>query len=76
MSNCKTVEQRFSNAALLPSYEKSKDFYDLLENRMEKAIEHAKKLEQHHIEQGNTELLDSSINPYTSVWKLVEILKG
>ncbi|MBE6421134.1 MAG: RloB domain-containing protein [Elusimicrobium sp.] len=61
---------RLSSYLDLP-YEKTKDYFELLAPHQITAINHAKKLEQHHMKQ-KANLLKA--NPYTNIYMLVEKL--
>ena len=57
----------------LPNYQKNSDVYSLLAANQATAIDNAKSLEQIQ-KQNKTDLMDVTVNPYTSVWKLVEAI--
>jgi len=67
------VSKRLSE--YLPDYQKNYDIFGLLLDKQETAISYAKKLKAFHIEQGKPDYMNSSINPNTNVWELVEVLK-
>jgi len=58
----------------VPNYKKTNDVYGLLADKQAAAITHAKRLNSYHDEQGKTDFMDVSVNPYTNVWDLVELL--
>ena len=74
MLSYKEVEQKLSTPAHIPNYDKRKDYFNILAEKMELAIKNAKKLKKFHVEQGKTSLFDVTVNPYTNVWELVEFI--
>ena len=56
----------------IPEYEKNTDVYDLLYDKIDTAIQNAKKLEHFHEETGNCTPLNLSNNPFTEIYKLIE----
>ena len=58
----------------LPEYQKSNDIYSLLLAKQTTAIGNARKLKQYHVEQGKSNFIGTSTNPYTNVWELIESL--
>ncbi len=59
----------------LPDYEKNKDYYDLLKNKRENAVDNAKRLNELHQING-INLISVDSNPSTQVFTIVEeILK-
>ena len=72
MQNYNAVDNVLSKH--LPDYKKNKDVFGLLSDKLETAIANGKKLKYHYEEQGTTDLMKVSINPYTNVWELVESL--
>jgi len=60
--------------AHIPNYKKNDDICKSIVDKQAKAIGYAKKLKQYHVDQGRTDLFNTSVNPYTSVWELVESL--
>ncbi len=57
----------------IPKYDKSKDYFELLENKRESAISRAKRLNEMH-EENMTDLKSIDSNPSTQVFKIVEEL--
>ena len=72
MPTYKSVEQKLSNPAYLPSYDKTKDYFNDLHERIEDAISNATKLKKYHEDLGVSNFTAVSANPYTDVWRLVE----
>ena len=73
LQNYSAVSRKLSE--YLPQYEKNSDIFNLLLDKQKTAINHAKKLKAFHIEQGKPDYMNSSVNPSTAVWELVEALK-
>ena len=63
-------------AEYLPDYKKNIDVYNILEDKQAIAINNAEKLKHHHEKQGKTDYMDTSMNPYTNVWELVNALSN
>ena len=61
-------------AGYLSDYEKSKDVYAVLSAHTEEAILNAQRLEQYHQKDGNITPFSLHANPFTEVYRLVEIL--
>ena len=59
----------------LSNYEKNTDVFDLLSNQTLSAIENAKRLESYHKDNGEIQPFKLSVNPFTEVYKIVEIIK-
>lgn len=55
----------------ISGYEKSMDIFDIIENKIEIAIERAKRLNRKHIEAGR-KLFSAESNPSTQAFKIVE----
>ena len=75
MQNFEAVKQRLAVPTFLSNYEKNKDVYPQLKDKLETALQNAKQLESHYEEQGITDFLNVSVNPYTGVWELVQFIK-
>lgn len=59
----------------LGDYQKDTDIFGILLAEQETAINRAKRLNAFHIEQGKADYMDTSVNPHTNVWELVELLR-
>ncbi len=57
----------------IPNYDKSKNYFELLESKRESAINRAKRLNEMH-EKNGTDLKSIDSNPSTQVFKIVEEL--
>ena len=62
--------------AYLPNYDKQIDCYPKLEDKLDEAISNGKRLKSYHNDNGNLDLMDVSINPYTNVWELIEQIQS
>lgn len=58
----------------IPDYEKSDDVFAMLEENLGKATKRAKQLEEYHLKNRNILPLGIAVNPYTEVYRLIEIL--
>lgn len=58
----------------ITAYNKNKDIYDLVKEKMCHAIENAKKLEEYQEGLGNNILFGLNVNPFTDVYRLVQVL--
>jgi len=72
MQDCNTVEKVLSKH--LHNYQKNRDVFGLLADKLESAVSNGKKLKQYHEEKGKKDFIDVAVNPYTNVWELVESL--
>ncbi|MCL2571131.1 MAG: RloB family protein [Defluviitaleaceae bacterium] len=70
--DCDTLIEKLSK--YIPKYKKDSGIYNLLADKQCNAISNGKKLENYHQEQGKSDMIDVSVNPYTNVWELVEAL--
>jgi hypothetical protein len=61
--------------SLMPSYSKGADVFSMLEAKSEAAVANAKRLEKFHAEQERPRG-DARANPYTEVYRVVELLKS
>lgn len=66
--------QQLDKANRLPGYEKTKNYWSVLDDKANTAIANAKELKKHHEDLRQFNPLDVSCNPYTNVWELVEEL--
>ena len=69
----KAIEKELSHY-IDKGYSKTKDYFDLLIGKHEKAIKNAKKLEEYHVKANNVHHT-SNANPSTDVYKIVEFIK-
>ena len=75
MRNYADVMKELSRKKGFEDYKKTKDVFDILEDKLDTAKENAEKLRQHHINQNKTDLFNVSVTPYTNVWELVTIIQ-
>ena len=75
MPTFKSVEKKLNGAAHLPGYDKTKDYFTALSDKLDDAINNANKLKQYHEGLGVSDFMCVSTNPYTDVWQLVESIR-
>lgn len=68
-SDMKNLLQKY-----IPTYTKTADVYELINDRTKTAIENAKRVERHHLQDGCTLPFGVDVNPFTDVYKLLERL--
>lgn len=68
-ADMKSVLQKY-----IPTYTKTADVYELINDRTKTAIENAKRVEQHHLQDGCKLPFGVDVNPFTDVYKLLERL--
>lgn len=68
-ADMKSVLQKY-----IPTYTKTADVYELVNDRTKTAIENAKRVERHHLQDGCTLPFGVDVNPFTDVYKLLERL--
>ena len=68
-ADMKSVLQKY-----IPTYTKTADVYELVNDRTKTAIENAKRVERHHLQDGCTLPFGVGVNPFTDVYKLLERL--
>ena len=68
-ADMKSVLQKY-----IPTYTKTTDVYELINDRTKTAIENAKRVEQHHLQDGCKLPFGVDVNPFTDVYKLLERL--
>lgn len=73
MPTYKSVEQKLN--VHLPNYNKTKDYFGELSNKLDDAINNSKRLKKHHVDLGLDNFACVASNPYTDVWKLVEQIR-
>ena len=73
MKDYQAVIERFPPS--LANYEKNTDVFDLLSDQTDTAIENAKRLESYHNVNGETVPFKLSVNPFTEIYKLVEMIR-
>lgn len=71
----KDYEAVKSKLTHLPEYEKNQDVFERIAVHMDDAIQRAKRLEQYHLDNGETLPLSLDANPFTEVYRLVEQIK-
>lgn len=59
----------------LPEYEKADDVFEKLVPMMEQAVQSAKRAEKYHLDDGAILPFGAEVNPFTEVYRLIEILK-
>ena len=57
----------------IPDYEKNKNIFNILKDKVDNAVKNCKKLEEEQIKNGK-DIMSITCNPYTSVYKPVEYL--
>ena len=75
MRNYNDVMKELSKQKGFEKYEKIRDVFDILEDKLEIAKKNAESLQQHHINQNKTDLFDVSATPYTNIWELIAIIQ-
>lgn len=68
-ADMKSVLQKY-----IPTYTKTADVYELINDRTKTAIENAKRVERHHLQDGCKLPFGVDVNPFTDVYKLLERL--
>lgn len=68
-ADMKSVLQKY-----IPAYTKTADVYELINDRTKTAIENAKRVERHHLQDGCKLPFGVDVNPFTDVYKLLERL--
>lgn len=59
-------------SSYISDYSKSKDVYDVIENKIDQALLNTKRLESHHLENGTNDRLKKL--PSTEAYKLIEMI--
>lgn len=73
MRDYQSVIDKFPSS--LTGYAKNKDVFDLLSDQTDIAIARAKQLESFHKDNGETMPFSLSVNPFSEVFRLVEMIK-
>lgn len=73
LENCDAVIKKLNSGNFIKDYDKSQDYFSLLQPRQRDAIQRAKTLIERHTSDGRR-LLHRDSNPCTSVVQLVEVL--
>ena len=68
-ADMKSVLQKY-----IPTYTKTADVYELINDRTKTALENAKRVERHHLQDGCKLPFGVDVNPFTDVYKLLERL--
>ena len=75
LTDNKAVVKKLDKKGRLLGYAKNKDYYSLLVDKMDTAINNAKKLKMYHVKQNVTDYLNASVNPNTNVYELVNLIR-